>query len=208
MKETSGAARRGAAGPAGDGWRSLALRLVTPALFLAAALCLPSAMLQSDEPFSGAGLGPAAWPRTMLILIAFFAVIWLAQEFLAWRRGRARPDSGPVPPLEQLAGPAPPLDVEDEEHYSTRKAMLGLALIVAYGWALPIIGFPIATAAFMAIWCVLGGVRRALVVLPVSLLGAVVLLWVFMGAAKMPFPRGRGVFDETSVALLQLLGIY
>jgi putative tricarboxylic transport membrane protein len=94
------------------------------------------------------------------------------------------------------------------ETYSHRKALIGLVLIVAYGWLLPVTGFPLATAAFIALWCILGGVRHPLAVVPLSLVGTVVLLWIFMGLALMPLSRGQGVFDQVSVTILQLLRIY
>src|SRR3546814_9746606 len=74
----------------------------------------------------------------MLAFIAVCAAIWLAQELLAWRRGR-------IVPLATEA--TPPGEV-----YSIPKAVIGLVMIVAYGGLLPIIGFPIATAIFIALW--------------------------------------------------------
>jgi putative tricarboxylic transport membrane protein len=175
-------------------WWVLALRLAAPAGFLIAALVLPSFMLDTTRPLRGTGLGPAAWPQAMLVLIAVCAVIWMAQTVIAWRGGR------PVP-AATAAAPA-------GETYSHRKALIGLVLIVAYGWLLPVTGFPLATAAFIALWCILGGVRHPLAVVPLSLVGTVVLLWIFMGLALMPLSRGQGVFDQVSVTILQLLRIY
>jgi putative tricarboxylic transport membrane protein len=172
---------------------ALALRLAAPAGFLVAALVLPAFMLKTTRPLRGVGLGPAAWPRVMLALIAVCALIWLVQELLAWRRGRAAPAAEPATAAEV---------------YSYPKALIGLVMILAYGWLLPIAGFPITTAVFIALWCLLGGVRHPLAVVALSLLGTGVLLWVFMGLALMPLSRGLGVFDRISIAILQLLGIY
>ncbi|HMA14127.1 MAG: tripartite tricarboxylate transporter TctB family protein, partial [Bacteroidota bacterium] len=94
------------------------------------------------------------------------------------------------------------------ERYSYAKAIAGLAMIVAYGILLPVIGFPLATAGFVALWCLLGGIRHPFAVVPLALVGTAVLLWMFMGLALMPLSRGQGVFDGISVAILQLLGIY
>lgn len=177
-----------------QGWAPLALRLLAPASFLVAALVLPAFMLNTTRPFRGSGLGPAAWPQAMLALTAVCAAIWLAQEFLAWRRGREAP----------LAAEA----ARPGEAYSYVKAVIGLVMIVAYGWLLPVAGFPIATACFIALWCILGGLRNPFAVVPLSLVGTGVLLWVFMGLALMPLNRGQGLFDRISIALLQMLGIY
>lgn len=182
--------------PAATVRRTPGLRLVAPVLILAAALLLPSFMMRADRPFRGDGPGPAAWPNVMLALLAALAAIWLAQELWAWRRERG---IGSEPAL---------LSADEEEVYSYPKAASGLLLILAFGWLLPVVGFPVAAAVFIVLWCVLGGVRNPLVVVPVSLVGTVALLWLFMGAALMPLPRGRGGFDQFSVALLQALGIY
>ncbi|MGQ7791882.1 tripartite tricarboxylate transporter TctB family protein [Faunimonas sp. B44] len=178
---------------AGRRWRTLALHAGTPILLVVAALVLPAFMLNTSRPFRGSGLGPAAWPHFMLWLVAACAALWAVQSALAWRSGA-------------LDAPAPP--AEETEQYSYDKAVAGLALILAYGWSLPRIGFPLATAAFIAIWCVLGGVRNPLAVIPVSVLGTITLLWVFMGLALMPLSRGTGVFDGISIAILRALGIY
>jgi putative tricarboxylic transport membrane protein len=172
---------------------ALALRLAAPAGFLVAALVLPAFMLETTRPLRGVGLGPAAWPQVMLALIAVCAVLWLVQELLAWRRGRAA----------AAAEPATAAEV-----YSYPKALIGLVMILTYGWLLPVAGFPITTAVFIALWCLLGGVRQPLAVVALSLVGTAALLWVFMGLALMPLSRGLGVFDRISIAILQLLGIY
>ena len=48
----------------------------------------------------------------------------------------------------------------------------------------------------------------ALPIVPVSVLGTAVLLWVFMGLALMPLDRGEGAFGRFSLAVLRGLGIY
>lgn len=174
----------------GRDWAGLAVRLAGPAAILAAALVLPGHILSSDRAIRGSGVGPTAWPRVMLALVALLAVVWMVQVGLAWRRGSA-------------AVPAP-----DEGAYSYTKAAAGLALVVAYGWLLPIVGFPLATASFIAAWCFVGDLRRPLAVGLIAVLGTVALLWIFMGVATMPLSRGVGAFDRFSIALLQLIGVY
>lgn len=188
-----GASGAHGATPSTRRWRTLALHAGPPVLLVVAALVLPAFMLNTSRPFRGAGLGPTAWPQFMLWTVMGCAALWALQSTLAWRRGA-------------LDAPRPP--EEAAERYSYGKAFAGLALILAYGWSLPWIGFPLATAAFMALWCVLGGVRNPLVVVPVSVLGTVTLLWVFMGLALMPLSRGTGAFDGISIAILRALGIY
>ena len=172
-------------------WRGELPHLLAPALFLLAALVLPSVMLEQTPDLRGTGPGPAAWPGTMLALAAVCAALWLIQELVTLRRGRRAPAKS-----------------DEEEEYVYSKAVIGLVLIVAYGSLLSISGFALTTVLFMALWCVLGGVRNPLVVVPVSLIGTTALLWMFMGLALMPLPRGVGVFDQISITILQGLGIY
>lgn len=176
-------------------WREELPHLIAPTCFLIAALVLPLVMIEDEGDLRGTGPGPAAWPGAMLALVAVCAALWLIQEIIAWRRGRPAPVEAPEPAAEG-------------EEYIYSKAAIGLLLIVAYGWLLPITGFALTTILFMGLWCLLGGVRNPLVVVPVSVVGTAALLWMFMGAALMPLPRGVGVFDRISIALLRALGIY
>tara|TARA_R100000935_G_C2816774_1_gene157700 strand:- start:119 stop:712 length:594 start_codon:yes stop_codon:yes gene_type:complete len=164
-----------------------------PAAIAVAALIAPAFMFEAAPRAFGHGLGPGAWPRGALVLLAFFAFVWAARD--AWVIG-AR------------GGAASLVAAREEGHYAWGKAVLGLILIVAYGMVLPTIGFALATAVFMAIWCLTGGIRNPVAIAGVSLIGTAILLWVFMGLALMPLSRGQGVFNEFSIALLRLLGIY
>ena len=151
-------------------------------------------ILDSGRTFEARGLGPTAWPRFMLTLIAALSVVWIIQELIAWRTG--------------LRSPAPSGSGEAPDNSAYRQAALGMVLVVGYGWLLPLVGFSLATASFIVAICLLGGLRRALVIGPVSLVGTAALLWVFVGLALMPLDRGQGIFGRFSLAVLRGLGIY
>lgn len=188
--ENGGTPTAGGSSPSG------VIRLLPTALPLALlllALVLPGYMFQSDQTASRAGLGPAAWPRAMLIGLAVFAALWIARDVWSLRR------AGRAPTL------SPP---RDDERYHFGKALVGLIMIVAYGWLLPIVGFAVSTVVFVASWCLFGGLRKMAVVVPVALIGTIALLWLFMGLALMPLPRGVGVFGDFSIWLLRATGIY
>lgn len=142
---------------------------------------------------SRGGVGPTTWPRVMLIGIACCAAVMLLREL-------AR---------VFLRHPYPPeAAVETGEIYDNRKAVIGIAILVVYGVAIPVVGFALATVAFFAVWLWLGGVRRAHTVCLVSLLGTIALLYLFAGLSKMPLDRGMDAFDALTVALYRALGIY
>ncbi|SNT72528.1 tripartite tricarboxylate transporter TctB family protein [Paracoccus seriniphilus] len=166
---------------------------VLPAMLFLLALILPQFMFWQGAPKVTEGLGPAAWPDLILDGLAIFSAIWLVHEL--WVLGRA----GRRPMLKAQ---------EDDEVYRYGKALVGILLIVIYGAVLSLVGFALATAGFIAIWTLYGGIRNPLVVASVSLIGTAILLWVFMGLALMPLSRGQGGFDHFSIWLLQTLGIY
>lgn len=168
--------------------------LLVPVGLLAMSLVLPHFMFASGKTGQvRVGLGPAAWPDGILTAMGGFAVLWLFMEL----RGRFRGS-----PVAMLQGPG------DEQTYAYGKAVLGIGLILAYGWLLDVTGFAIATSVFLVIWCLYGGIRNPWLIAPVSLVGTGVLLWVFMGLALMPLSRGVGIFDDFSVWVLQTLRIY
>lgn len=136
-------------------------------------------------------VGPGGWPRAMLAGLAAFSLLLLLSELNAWRLNR---EDGPAGQPRESNG-------------STVLALFGVAVIIAYGFSIPYIGFALATFLFIAIWCSLGRLSP-LAVLLISGIGTVVLLYMFVAFAKMPLNRGMGAFNEWSIALYQALGIY
>lgn len=169
------------------------LPTLVPVGLLVMALVLPGFMFESDQTASKIGLGPAAWPEAMLLGMAVFCGLWIARDI--WALG------------SETRKPTMSVPVEDS-HYHFGKAIVGLIMIIAYGWSLPIVGFAVSTSAFILIWCLFGGLRNMLIVLPVTVIGTIGLLWLFMGLALMPLPRGNGAFGDFSIWLLRTTGIY
>ena len=178
------------------GNRDVWTRTILAGFMLATAVILAAYFIAPG--FDGAsagrgGVGPATWPRVMLIGIACCAAILLLRELanLFLRH-----------PYHHEAAD------ETGALYDNWKAVVGIAIIVLYGVAIPVVGFALATVAFFAVWLWLGGVRRAHTVCLVSLLGTIALLYIFAGLSKMPFDRGIGVFDGLTVAIYRALNIY
>jgi len=140
--------------------------------------------------------GPMTWPKVMLGGAAFCAVGWGISSWRAMLRQRER----------EAAGQAP--TVPDEAQAAFLPVALGLSLGVAYAFMLPWIGFPLASLAFLLLWFWVGGTRKPLTLILVSCIGIVLLLYVFVKLALMPLSRGVGVFDNFTIALFRLLGIY
>lgn len=134
--------------------------------------------------------GPATWPKTMLYCAAATALVIFLRGLYLSRR--------PAEPAREQAAPG----------YDDAKLISGIVLLVAYGFGITQIGMAWATAAFIAAWLLLSGLRRPLPVVLVSVLGTAAILYVFVKVSLMPLDRGHGVFEEATIVLYRLLGIY
>lgn len=185
-------------------------RTAGPIAFLVGALVLWNHIVQDPDMLDGMpGLvGPAGWPRFMLIGIGICALIWLLIELRASMLHLKEDPISHGGVLEEAAAAAPATAAPDEHAYNKRRAAVGLALVILYGLAIPQIGFLLSTLAYIALWCLFGGVRRPSIVVPVTLLGTLAILYMFVMLAQMPLDRGHGVFDELTVYMYRALGIY
>lgn len=169
--------------------------LSAPAGFFAGAISLRSHVVESPEmanQMTRGLVGPASWPQLLLLVIAFFSVLWAVERVVLFKKQT-------TPRLATSDALATPINLQ-----------MGVAIlfILLYGYLLAVIGFPAATLLYLVAWCALGGMRRAIQVSLISLLGTVVFLYLFVKLAAMPLERGQGVMGEFSIALYRLLGIY
>ncbi len=134
--------------------------------------------------------GPTTWPTMMLYGVVIFALAWAVQRVALVLRQQER------------AAVAPPTVARGA------RVWFGIALILAYGFCLPILGFALATALYIVLWLLLGGIRAPLQIALTSLIGTTVFLYFFIKLALMPLDRGVGVIGEFSIALYRVLGIY
>jgi len=136
-------------------------------------------------------VGPATWPKAMLLCAAAAATL------LAF--GRL---------LELFAPRSSSAPAADADEYHEARSIGALALLLGYGVAIPLVGFAWATPVFIAGWLLLGGLRRPLLVGLTSILGTLGILYFFVKVSLMPLDRGKGIFEQATVALYRLLGIY
>lgn len=135
-------------------------------------------------------VGPGTWPKAMLLAAAAAAALLTLARLL------------------ELAALRPPRNAGDAEDYHEPRSIGAILLLVGYGVAFPLIGIAWSTLAFLAGWQLLGGLRRPLLIALTSILGTLGLLYFFVKLSNMPLDRGTGVFEQASVALYRLLGIY
>ncbi len=177
--------------------------LLPPLLFLAVVPVLVrylAANVEQADAMARGLAGPVSWPRFALYGVGICAAGWLIQSFRQMRRD-AQTWRETLPAEASSTGHV-------DEGFDEKLIWSGIVLTLAYGFLIPVIGFPLATMTYLLCWLVLGGIRRPWFVAVISVLGTVLLLYVFVKLALMPLDRGRGVFDGITVWIYHLLRIY
>ena len=171
-------------------------RLIFPFLVLATCAYLWTHISQNSQMLDSVpnAVGPGGWPRAMLFGLAAFAALSLILELIELRQSLRR---GGDPEIVAL-----------ENNGSELLALAGIGVILAYGFAIPNLGFGFSTVLFIIIWCVMGRIRSWLTIGLVSVLGTIVLLYMFVALAKMPLNRGVEPFNSWTVSIYRLLKIY
>lgn len=178
-----------------DGTRSWRPLLAPLAFLLAAAVLLN---FITDRPDAAAAMargiaGPTTWPRLMLFGVMLFAAGWAVQRAIWIMSRSSRLPAGPV---------------GDGALKPQGRVWVGIALILGYGFCLPLLGFPLATLLYLVLWLLLGGIRSPLQIGLIGGLGTTVLLYLFVKLALMPLDRGEGVIGEWTIALYRLMHIF
>ena len=167
------------------------LLAVVPELVLAAVAVylFVLARIFEYEPQPGQ-LGPGFWPQVLCAGIFVCALVRVVQKL----RVRAELVTGAT-------------KAEEVEHFRWQRLALALALVVGYVFGTVFLGYILATTLFFVAFVWLGGQRPAYDVkhgLPISL----VFAFVFLKVVYISLPSGEGVFDQLSVLLYRLIGVY
>jgi putative tricarboxylic transport membrane protein len=182
------------------------LRLVLPyavMLLVAGLLYYAATLIDAPGGLSGTRIGPEFWPKVIIAAMAALCIYEIGKRLMI---GAGR-DAGGL--TEGLGRPPATADVEQvvpEAPIDNRKLAAGLVLIAGFVISVVYLGFFIATALFLAAFSWVGGYRRALPVALASVLGAFILLVIFMRVAYVSLPLGVGPFHSLSVLILQLIG--
>ena len=158
--------------------------------------------LQFEFPEVPGRLGPDAWPKMVLGLLLLTCVVGLVKSF---RRADVPANQASAAPAER---PVLPGDIAGEEDLGPSRyglVAMGFALFLAYPVALEYLGFPIATFLLMVLFMVVGQWRNILGILLISLLGTLVLFYIFRGIVYVSLPLGTGQFQQFTLWLAQLL---
>lgn len=132
-------------------------------------------------------LGPAFWPKLILILLMASCGIKAVELILARKR------------QSEAGAEEPPPEV----HYPKLLGMI--ALLVAVVAAMELIGFLLANLVFLVLFLRLTGVQKKLPLFLCSVLGTIFLLYLFVKVVYLPLPKGTWFFDDLTIYLYRLL---
>jgi putative tricarboxylic transport membrane protein len=166
-----------------------ALLGVVPELVLAAVAAYLFVLARNFEYEPEAGqLGPGFWPQLLCAGIFVCALVRVAQKL------RAEPVTGAA-------------KADEENHFRWQRLAVALALVVGYVFGTVFLGYILATTLFFIAFVWLGGQRRWYVA-PLGLAVSLVFAFVFLKVVYVSLPSGIGVFDQLSVLLYRLIGVY
>lgn len=157
--------------------------------------------LHFEFPSVPGRLGPDAWPKMVLGLLLLTCLVGMIQSF---KSTDGQEDRSPA----AADRPMLPDDVAGEDDLGPSRyglVAMGFALFLAYPVALEYLGFPIATFLLMALFMLVGQWRNLPGIVLISLLGTLVLFYVFRGVVYVSLPLGTGRFQEFTLWLAQLL---
>ena len=148
-------------------------------------------------------IGPSFWPRLILALAMCVCVFELIFRWFFDMEGTG----GLLSQVEhEMDGEGAAAEAPEEYHLP--QLLIGVGLTLAYVWALPLLGFAVASLIFIALFIWLGTYRRGRVVAAVSVLGTLLLMFIFMKVVYVSLPLGEGPFESVSVFLMNLMGIH
>ena len=166
----------------------------------------------------GGRIGPNFWPKAILIL----AMVTCAYEIVK-RLFLAKGDDGDLEGVLGTVLKSTPAAQEYKEEAAAageegegasgetplypRLLWAGIALTLAYLFAVEKLGFFLTTALYLGIFMWIGRYRRIGVIVATSLIGALAFVFVFMKIVYVSLPLGVEPFAQVSYLLMKLLAI-
>jgi len=176
--------------PSPKGGRNLVLRLKAPLLIFFVALFLYFLAGRMDN-FSVPGqLGPFFWPKAILIFLMISCGIKGLEIAFS-------PSPGPGSAASEISRP--------DVHYP--RLIYLIALVLGVVLATQTIGFPLANFFFLWLFMFAAGMRQKLYLLTTSLIGTIILLYLFVKVVYLPLPRGYWFFEDLTLFFYRILRI-
>jgi len=142
-----------------------------------------------ENPMEGQ-LGPFFWPKSILILLMLSCGLKILEFFKGFGKGVA--DTG-------LEGP--PIQVQ------TGKLVAMIVILLAAVACMEMIGFPLCNFLFLLIFMRVAGLKKKSYLLILSVLGTILLLYIFVKVVYLPLPKGQWFFTDVTIFLYRVLHI-
>ena len=169
--------------------RSLLLSVLPEVVLLAATMYLFVVALGFKQVGPSDQIGPGFWPQMLCVGIGIGALVRLGQKLRS-------PESRVIGDAASEAG-----------ELRMPRVALGVALVVGYVVGMLFLGYILATALFLIAFIYLGGQRKWYVV-PLGIASSLLFAYVFLKVVYIALPSGVGIFDQLTVLLYELLGVY
>jgi putative tricarboxylic transport membrane protein len=183
-------------------WRAKLLACTPYLLTLAIAVVLFVKAGQLEFDHVPGRIGPDIWPKLILALLMAAAVWGTAKTLLFDIGGEASPMLHRI----ENAGEADAAGIDEREIHPAR-VWAALAGTLVYLWIMQYLGFFLSSFAFLAFIIYVGGYRRISRLLPISLIGSLLFMTIFVRVIYVSLPLGVQPFSRISLALLALLNI-
>lgn len=145
---------------------------------------------QIPETSSTYIIGPRFWPAFLLIFMLILGVLLLFKTFIKDNADKKKNDSE-----VELAEEVP---VDGEVESRGPFIFIMITVVIGYILLINVLGFLVSTIVFMYLGNILLGTKNQLTAILTSVIGTLVLLFVFSNLLSIPLPRGMGIFDNLS----------
>jgi O-antigen/teichoic acid export membrane protein len=142
-------------------------------------------------------LGPEAWPRAAIALMAAACLFQIVRIGLSGNAAAERA-------ADELEATS---EVSSEGPKFPLLLVGGIVLVMLYAVALPVLGFVLTTFLFLAAFIYLGRYRRHAVVWTFSATMTVLMAILFLRIAYVSLPRGIPPFDRIADLFLLIPGV-
>jgi putative tricarboxylic transport membrane protein len=166
-------------------WKSL----TGPTLIVLAAIYFYFLAGKIDAPPGPDHLGAAFWPKMILIFLMISCVMKGGEILRARRKAESR------------AAEAGPAEIE------TLKLGIMIVMIIAAVYFMDLLGFPLANFLFLLFFMRTAGLRKKIPLLATSILGTILLLYIFVKVVYLPLPKGDWLFNDMTIFLYRVLRI-
>ena len=155
-----------------------------------------------DYPATPGRIGPDFWPKSILVLLGLVCVYEIVKNLLV---GESFTAAGLLEKLMKESAAD-----QGEEELPSYPLLLagGMMLTIIYVSTIDIFGFFLATCVYLALFMMIGRYRRWIVIVTASLLGSLLLMFIFMKLVYVSLPLGSAPFSAVSMALLSLMGVH